>query len=386
MGRVKLPDDAPVREIRMKKSQGPKLYTKVKSLGKGSFGTVFLVAHKESGELLVMKEVWLRGLSQQESLRQAKEVSFLKRLNHPHLTAYRASHVETSSLTLFIILEYCDGGDLGSRIVRQAKKGPPFAEPLAVKWLAQCASALAYCHHELKLLHRDIKPANVLLTGAEDDVKIADFGLSKSLAASHMQANTQLGTPLYMSPELCQGAPYDRSADVWALGCTLYHAMALQPPWSSVPTGGKGGGMNGMMSLIRRIIAEPLDFAPLRSHFSEALCGLVASMVAKEQSARPQLLREVLGAPLVRASPGYEALVAWQENRQEVGMLAAAAAWFGKLMGGDGDEGGGGRGGEGSASGPNAEARVEVAAGIEVHAAAAVLQRSFHRRQRLIRR
>ena len=160
-----------------------------------------------------MKEIYLRGLSQRESLRQAQEVNFLQKLNHKHLTMYRSSHVETSSLTLFIILEYCDGGDLGTRIDKQAalrsrKSGDaadakvPFEETRVVTWLAQCASALAYCHHELKLLHRDIKPANVLLT-RDDDIKIADFGLSKSLTASNMQAHTQLGTPLYMSPEVC---------------------------------------------------------------------------------------------------------------------------------------------------------------------------------------
>ena len=201
------------RAVQKTRSPGPKAFTKLKALGKGSFGSVFLVEHMDSGERLVMKEVYLRGLSQRESLRQAQEVSFLQKLSHKHLTMYRSSHVETSSLTLFIILEYCDGGDLGTRIDKQAalrsrKSGDaadakvPFQEARVVTWLAQCASALAYCHHELKLLHRDIKPANVLLT-RDDDIKIADFGLSKSLAASNMQAHTQLGTPLYMSPEVC---------------------------------------------------------------------------------------------------------------------------------------------------------------------------------------
>ena len=108
------------RAVQKTRSPGPKAFTKLKALGKGSFGSVFLVEHMDSGERLVMKEVYLRGLSQRESLRQAQEVSFLQKLNHKHLTMYRSSHVETSSLTLFIILEYCDGGALGTRIDKQA--------------------------------------------------------------------------------------------------------------------------------------------------------------------------------------------------------------------------------------------------------------------------
>ncbi|KOO29325.1 serine threonine-protein kinase [Chrysochromulina tobinii] len=80
--------------------------------------------------------------------------------------------------------------------------------------VAQACSALAYCHHKLFLLHRDIKPQNIFLS-ASGDVKIGDFGISKCLSASHGLALTKCGSPLYMSPELCSGRPYDRGHRGW---------------------------------------------------------------------------------------------------------------------------------------------------------------------------
>jgi len=213
--------------------ENAKAYKKLKKLGAGSFGTVFLVVHRMTGKKLVMKEVPCRGLSISAAVRQVEEINCLKKLHHPHLIEYHASYLEESTLSLYMFMEFAEGGDLDTRIKRQAKIRPacPFPELVVLKWAAQSLLALEYCHHHLKLLHRDIKPANLLLT-QEDDIKIGDFGMSKSLTASHMQAQTQCGTPLYMSPELCQGLAYDRGADIWALGCTLYHVMALKPPWT----------------------------------------------------------------------------------------------------------------------------------------------------------
>ena len=100
---------------------------------------------------------------------------------------------------------------------------------LKVFW--QLTSALAYCHHDLHMLHRDLKPQNVFLA-ANGDVKLGDFGLAKVIEATLALAQTQCGTPLYMSPELCLGQEYNRAADVYATGCILYELMTLTAPWA----------------------------------------------------------------------------------------------------------------------------------------------------------
>ena len=149
---------------------GPAAYERVRPLGEGSFGKVFLVKHRGTGAHEVMKEVLLRGLNPKSMQRTKDEVRFLKRLHHPHLISYRASFLEDSTSTLYILMEHADGGDLKSRIEKQAapnvvagvassSRANPFAEALVLKWLVQCVSALAFCHHDLKLLHRDSAPA-----------------------------------------------------------------------------------------------------------------------------------------------------------------------------------------------------------------------------------
>merc|ERR1719482_2141178 len=106
------------------------------------------------------------------------------------------------------------------------------------------------------MLHRDLKPANVFLS-ATSDVKLGDFGLAKALEATCALANTQCGTPVYMSPELCLGKDYNRAADVYALGCVLYELMTLTMPWADVQHNQAGG----MSALLWKIASSTLDLS-----------------------------------------------------------------------------------------------------------------------------
>jgi serine/threonine protein kinase len=332
------------------------VYKKVRRIGQGAFGTVFLAAHRRSGQQLVLKEVPLKGMSISAAVHQVEEIHLLKRLHHQHLIAYRASYLDEATLTLVIFMEFAEGGDLETRIEKQKKRNPPhFPEALVLKWLAQSMVALDYCHHVLKLLHRDIKPANLLLT-AQEDIKIGDFGMSKTLAASHMQAQTNCGTPVYMSPDLVQGGSYDRSADVWALGCTLYHVMALKQPWMDRVANGKGMAL--LMNLGRVIQNEQLDLEPLRAHYSFELCAALAAMVAKEYASRPAL-RSLLQAAPIRDTPEAKAVLA-----ESGGMLRSIGDCLQCFMGGNN---------------PAGRTTESEPSGIESHTAAAKLQRSFRK-------
>ena len=195
-------------------------YTKLSLIGRGSFGAVWLVRHtKKGGESLVLKEVVTQGLSASEVRATKQEISVLKRVNHPHIIGY-VTTFEENGLTN-IVMEFAAGGDLARLIAKRSKeKGARFTETEMRRYAVQLGGALEYLHGEVHLLHRDIKPKNVFLSG-DGDVRLGDFGLSKVLKEVSGVAETQVGTPLYMSPELCAGKPYDRSADVWAFGCTL---------------------------------------------------------------------------------------------------------------------------------------------------------------------
>jgi len=275
-----------------KKQRGK--YTKVKPIGKGAFGDVFLVSTPNEPEQLVLKEVSLANMGAVERKSTMNEVNILKKLNHPHIIAFKESFVVDQ--TLCVVMEFAADGDLAGLIEKQKKTGRRFPEATVLRLLAEVVSAMGYCHHELHLLHRDLKPQNIFL-GKGGAVKLGDFGISKIMAASRAMAQTQCGTPLYMSPELCKGARYDRGADVWSVGCVLYEIMALAPPWmDKMNAPGVPGGISGLMKVIT---TSTLNLAPLRAHYSQELCSLLNSLLAKAASARPAL-NSVLASPLMQ--------------------------------------------------------------------------------------
>lgn len=267
-------------------------YQRIKAIGKGSFGEVWLVSDPARPEPLVLKEVSLKGLTAKERKATMNEVAVLKRLLHDNIISFVSSEVIDGSLC--VLMEYAPGGDLAKLIVEQKKTGKKFPEEQIRRFLAEIVSAMAYCHHELHLLHRDLKPANIFI-GKGGKLQLGDFGISKTLAASKAFARTQCGTPLYMSPELASGACYDRSADTWAVGCVLYELMTLTPPW--VDQVGNGG----ITGLMRCINGSSLNLEPLRAHYSPELVALLSSLLAKPASARPSL-GHVLTLPLVQAA------------------------------------------------------------------------------------
>ena len=279
-------------------SRGP--WRKLKQIGEGSFGKVFLVQKNGTGPTFVMKEVALRGLPRSEMISAQNEVAVLKKIQHPH--CIRIEEALVAEETLCIVMEYADGKDLDTLVKQRKREGKPLSEEEVLKIFWQLTSALAHCHHDLHMLHRDLKPANVFMM-ASGDVKLGDFGLAKIIEATCALAKTQCGTPLYMSPELCVGKEYDRGADVWALGCILYELMTLTMPWADVPFNGAGG----MSALLRKIANSSLDLTPCKKRYSLELVNLCSMLLAKNGKNRPSL-NSVLQMDLVkRAAPAVSA-------------------------------------------------------------------------------
>mmetsp|Transcript_15302 Transcript_15302/g.30715 ORF Transcript_15302/g.30715 Transcript_15302/m.30715 type:complete len:463 (-) Transcript_15302:185-1573(-) len=343
-------------------------YTKLSQIGKGSFGAVWLVRHtRKGGDTLVLKEVDIKGASASEVRATKQEISVLKRVSHPNIIGYENTFEENGMV--YIVMEYAAGGDLGRLITKRIKeKGARFSETEIRRYATQLGSALEYLHGEIHLLHRDIKPKNVFLSGS-GDVRLGDFGLSKVLSKAEGTAETQVGTPLYMSPELCAGKPYDRSADVWAFGCTLYEAMSFVPPWSELmtPDGGLDGGMQG---LIRHMKSSSLDIEKLRTHYSEEMVGVLSKLLAKRPADRLallSLLQQLTEAPKHPASWGLSA-------EAQAALDAEASS---KSQGSQGSRPSGA-----SNSPPLTDCEDDsdvLVKGAEVHAAAMSLQRSFRR-------
>ena len=128
-------------------------------------------------------------------------------------------------------MEFANEGDLNKKILEMKKKEIYFSEDTIWNWFTQICLALKHVH-DRKVIHRDLKTQNIFLTN-EGKVKLGDFGIAKPLMMTLDKIKTVIGTPYYMSPEICDNHPYSFKADIWSLGVILYEMCALKPPFDS---------------------------------------------------------------------------------------------------------------------------------------------------------
>lgn len=148
-------------------------------------------------------------------------------------------------------------GDLAYHLKKRKKEGRPFTEKEILNWFIQISIALEYIHGK-KILHRDIKSQNIFLT-SNNTAKLGDFGISKLLETTNQAAMTVVGTPYYMSPEVCENKPYTYKSDVWALGCVLYELCTLQHAFAA----------DNLLGLVYKIVQGKVE--PIPSTYSKDL-------------------------------------------------------------------------------------------------------------------
>eukprot|EP00290_Baffinella_frigidus_P007510 CAMPEP_0180118386 /NCGR_PEP_ID=MMETSP0986-20121125/1428_1 /TAXON_ID=697907 /ORGANISM="non described non described, Strain CCMP2293" /LENGTH=603 /DNA_ID=CAMNT_0022057331 /DNA_START=17 /DNA_END=1827 /DNA_ORIENTATION=- len=184
-------------------------------LGRGSGGVCRKARRKEDGVLVVVKQIDISFCAPEERQAAHDEAEMQKSLRHPNIVTFLDQFEEDE--TLNIVMEFAPFGTLKQQI---AKLTVPLPQG-RVAWLfANAMEGLAFLH-ENKILHRDIKSDNVFI--CEGGIpKLGDFGVSKRLNTAQPLACSVVGTPLYVSPELCNGLAYDAKSDIWAAGCLLY--------------------------------------------------------------------------------------------------------------------------------------------------------------------
>ena len=226
-------------------------YVTLKQIGKGSFGTVDLVRRKRDGKSFVLKKMKIGSVSKKEREMCHNEVQLLERLNHPSIVRYEESfiHTKMSETYLCVVMSYCDGGDLSHFIKNQ--RGKKLREKHVLDLFIQIALALHFIHNR-NILHRDLKAQNIFVKDGQ--LKLGDFGISKVLTGSVAFAQTMIGTPYYMSPEVFKGKRYDFKSDIWSLGCVLYELITFKHAFDAT----------NLNSLAQKIVRG--KYSPITNH------------------------------------------------------------------------------------------------------------------------
>ncbi|XP_056368999.1 maternal embryonic leucine zipper kinase isoform X1 [Oenanthe melanoleuca] len=185
------------------------------TVGTGGFAKVKLAQHRLTGEKVAIKI--MDKLALQDDLPRVKlEIDAMKDLSHQHIC--RLYHVIETPKKIFMVLEYCPGGELFDYIIAKDH----LSEEEARIFFRQIVSAIAYVHSQ-GYAHRDVKPENLLID-EEHNLKLIDFGLcAKPKGGLDYHLSTCCGSPAYAAPELIQGKAYIGSeADIWSMGVLLY--------------------------------------------------------------------------------------------------------------------------------------------------------------------
>ena len=225
--------------------------TLIKSVGKGSFGEVFLTSRKGTDQMYAVKKV-SKSLVLQEKVKKYfnNEIYILKQVNHPNII--KLYEIKQTLNNFYLVFDLCNGGGLSNCLEKYMEQNKrPFTQEIAQSIIRQLVSGLQYLHNN-KILHRDLKLDNVLLHfNSEEDknnfnllkaqVKIIDFGFARYLENDSL-AQSVLGSPINMDPQILakmrkidnnQSFGYDQKADIWSLGTICYEMLIGVPPFDA---------------------------------------------------------------------------------------------------------------------------------------------------------
>lgn len=200
-------------------------------IGVGGMGTVYKAKHLMLDKIVALKvlhrELIMEDTGQIIIRRFLREARSAARLEHPNIVTIHDVGEENG--IYYIVMQYVEGETLLNAIERQEN----FSVYEVLRLAKEIAKGLAVAHHQ-GIIHRDIKPANIMIS-SNGEVKITDFGMAREVNddSGISQSGRVFGTPLYLSPEQARGEKkLDGKADIYALGCTIYHAMTSAPPYS----------------------------------------------------------------------------------------------------------------------------------------------------------
>jgi serine/threonine protein kinase len=245
-----------------RKEQQRSRYRQLGLIGQGQFGRVFCAVHRQTGQLVALKNLERERFPTHKFLR---ELRFLLTLQHENIVTCQA--LEHTATGRYLVMDYCEGGTLRSLLDEEHRLHPA----QSLKLVADMLAGLEHAHSQ-GIVHCDVKPENILLSVEQWGwtARISDFGIARlrqELAESPSGGNT--GSPAYMAPERFYGQ-YSPAADLYSVGILLFELLAGYRPFSGTPTELMSAHLNRPLVLPDSI---PAVFHPL---LSKALQKLAA--------------------------------------------------------------------------------------------------------------
>ena len=287
-------------------------YEKRETVGFGLCGAVFVVQEKSTKQKFAMKSVYKKHLKLLSDFRS--EIKLLSTLDHPNvIKLYEAWETKKQ---IFIILEYCDGGDLFDSLA----ENDSYSENDAAHLFRQMLRAIHYCHEHANITHRDIKLENFLFCNSgkndgstQDQVlKLIDFGLSKKFVSNGIaRMRSTVGTSYYVAPEVLRKRPYTNKCDMWSLGVVLFMLLSGKSPFlADTEAEILNAAIRADVQFVR--VSLSLSFSLSSQHFvlqvpedwegvSESAKSLVRSLLVLDAEKRPTA-SEALKHPWLRDS------------------------------------------------------------------------------------
>lgn len=234
-------------------------YKILRLIGEGGMATVYEAEHEMLGTKVAIKVLNpILSANTQIKERFRNEAKLMASLDHPNITKVIDFNEQPHQLS--IIMEYLNGEDLNDKI----KRNGALSEKDTVEVFSQTLSAFQYAH-EKGIVHRDIKPSNIFIL-QDGRVKILDFGIAKLFGQGNemTQTGTQMGTPIYMSPEQVKAdKSIDHRSDIYSLGVTMYFAINGKPPYNS--------NTDSQFDIFSKIVYEPLPNLSADSIFNHSI-------------------------------------------------------------------------------------------------------------------
>ena len=258
-------------------------YRRLKKIGEGSFGKVFLVKNVSNNEEVVAKEIKLDHLAESTVIQLYAEVKILERIKHDNILrmieAYR-----TKSNKLVLILEHASNADLSCFITNT--EGQYIDMNQIELWILQLCMGIK-CIHDHRIIHRDLKPQNILLD-QHNNIKLGDFGLAIDLQANLAYSNKIEGTPINLAPEVCIKQEFSYKSDIWSLGLIIYEICALKHPFNNA----------NCTNLFYSICNNIID--PLPDIYNEELKSFVMFLLDKDPEKRPTV-DQIFESPFIQS-------------------------------------------------------------------------------------